>query len=503
MEQEAAYLAALEMAESYRIADGFLEITYANGAAVLRYSSVHLPVENVRWVLTAIDGQPLPEGVEATAIFTPGGEGGENRVNGSAGCNSYFGGYTVDGNNLSMPGPFGTTQMMCEEGIMEVERSFLAGLEGAQTYQTLLNSLTIATASGSLNFRADRTPLIGPIWQLTSLGPNDSPQPPMAEANFTATFNRQLGMPSGVAAGGTGCNEYSAVYYSNLQQIKFNSAARSDEACPPALAEQMVTYFQGLTETRSYRILGNELQIFFGDQVLNFVATYPPGEEEEQPAGPLTPLNGTTWWLVSSDAFQVIPGSEVTAFFEINPDGLTGLINGSGGCNTYNAEIVGVFQVGPINATQSLCDTPAGVMEQEGAYFAALAVAQSFTHDLDGGTLVINTDLGALVYSSQGPEAVQPLPPTDTPEAVQPLPLAAIINAPTEGLVDQPIPFDGSASTPQDSIASYAWDFGDGMNAEGAIVEHAFSATGVYTVTLTVTDGGGDMNSTILGVTIN
>jgi PKD repeat protein len=42
---------------------------------------------------------------------------------------------------------------------------------------------------------------------------------------------------------------------------------------------------------------------------------------------------------------------------------------------------------------------------------------------------------------------------------------------------------------------TYAWDFGDGSTASGAKPTHAYSATGSYTVTLTVTDASGGSSS--------
>lgn len=52
--------------------------------------------------------------------------------------------------------------------------------------------------------------------------------------------------------------------------------------------------------------------------------------------------------------------------------------------------------------------------------------------------------------------------------------------------------FDGSGSFDSDgSIVSYDWDFGDGVTVGGVTTNHAYSAVGIYTVTLTVTDNVG------------
>lgn len=67
--------------------------------------------------------------------------------------------------------------------------------------------------------------------------------------------------------------------------------------------------------------------------------------------------------------------------------------------------------------------------------------------------------------------------------------LRADADGPYSELVDTPISFDGSASTPAESIQAYTWDFGDGGTGAGVLASHSYTATGVYSVTLTVSDG--------------
>jgi PKD repeat protein len=52
--------------------------------------------------------------------------------------------------------------------------------------------------------------------------------------------------------------------------------------------------------------------------------------------------------------------------------------------------------------------------------------------------------------------------------------------------------FDAGGSTDNVGIAEVLWDFGDGESAAGLSVSHVYDAAGVFNVTLTVEDGGGN-----------
>jgi len=84
--------------------------------------------------------------------------------------------------------------------------------------------------------------------------------------------------------------------------------------------------------------------------------------------------------------------------------------------------------------------------------------------------------------------------PYDPPMTGYPV---AIPGGPYTGNVNVPVAFDGSASYDSDggALLSYTWDFGDGMTAVGALVQHTYTAPGVYTVSLTVVDEEGLSNT--------
>ncbi|MFT4108332.1 PKD domain-containing protein, partial [Propionicimonas sp.] len=76
----------------------------------------------------------------------------------------------------------------------------------------------------------------------------------------------------------------------------------------------------------------------------------------------------------------------------------------------------------------------------------------------------------------------------------------ASFSAPVSGLT---VNVDGSGSSdPDGSIASYAWDFGDGSTKSGATASHTYAADGTYTVKLTVTDDKGATDSATKSVTV-
>ena len=62
--------------------------------------------------------------------------------------------------------------------------------------------------------------------------------------------------------------------------------------------------------------------------------------------------------------------------------------------------------------------------------------------------------------------------------------------------------FDGSSSTDDGGVISWAWNYGDNTTGTGAIAPHTYANAGTYTVQLKVTDAVGVSNTATTQVTV-
>ena len=67
------------------------------------------------------------------------------------------------------------------------------------------------------------------------------------------------------------------------------------------------------------------------------------------------------------------------------------------------------------------------------------------------------------------------------------LPTASFNYSPENPVIEQNLTFDASLSN--GNIVSYKWEFGDGIESYGKIVNHSYSSDGIYIINLTVKDG--------------
>jgi hypothetical protein len=76
--------------------------------------------------------------------------------------------------------------------------------------------------------------------------------------------------------------------------------------------------------------------------------------------------------------------------------------------------------------------------------------------------------------------------------------------SPNPGAVNVPIAFsDAGSVSPGHTITSFRWNWSDGATKTGSSVTHDFSAAGLHTVTLTITDDIGQSGSKSALITVN
>jgi uncharacterized membrane protein/PKD repeat protein len=117
-----------------------------------------------------------------------------------------------------------------------------------------------------------------------------------------------------------------------------------------------------------------------------------------------------------------------------------------------------------------------------------------------GGTYTLNATADSLSSNATASAAA-------TVTFVIPENQPPIVNAGPDQMVNvgHTVQFSGSASDPDgDALATIQWNFGDNTTATGSLTpSHVYTAAGVYTVVLTVTDSRGGTAADSLTVTVN
>ena len=101
-----------------------------------------------------------------------------------------------------------------------------------------------------------------------------------------------------------------------------------------------------------------------------------------------------------------------------------------------------------------------------------------------------------------------PQPGNNTTTGGKPLlnrpPTAVAEASPAVIAVNNAINFDASdSSDPDNDGLSYGWDFGEGTIGTGGTTSHVYTVRGVFTVTLTVSDGRGGQDTDTVNVIVN
>ncbi len=227
--------------------------------------------------------------------------------------------------------------------------------------------------------------LTTPLWNLSTLGG----QAISADAYITAQFSAD-----GQVGGSSGCNQYSGTYTVSGSQLEIAAPLASTlMACSQPIMDLESAYLTALAEVKSFAISGDELTLKDADDQPVLVYT---AQSQE--------LSGTSWDVIAYNngkqaVTSVLAGSTLTMIF-----GEDGSLSGSSGCNNYNGSYTldgDKITIGPLAATRMACSEPAGVMEQEAQFWAALATAA--TYRIEGKRLALRTQDGALAVDAAIP----------------------------------------------------------------------------------------------------
>ena len=103
------------------------------------------------WVLTSYGSPDQPQAVMENAVISLKYEPIQGRLGGTAGCNNYFGGVTIDEDQQTFSvGPVGMTRKACAQPVMEQETAFIHMLERVERFTILDSTLLLYTESGEV-----------------------------------------------------------------------------------------------------------------------------------------------------------------------------------------------------------------------------------------------------------------------------------------------------------------------------------------------------------------
>ncbi|MGD2253300.1 MAG: META domain-containing protein [Anaerolineales bacterium] len=104
-----------------------------------------LDLDGTGWELTLLNGEALVPDTQITLRF----EGGD--LHGSAGCNTYGGGYTLAQDGSLQVGPMAITEMYCmdPEGVMDQEYAYMQLLGSAAKASRDGDRLTLEDGAGA------------------------------------------------------------------------------------------------------------------------------------------------------------------------------------------------------------------------------------------------------------------------------------------------------------------------------------------------------------------
>jgi heat shock protein HslJ len=224
-------------------------------------------LQNVTWVLTPESMTALePSATDAARVdlaFET------DAAHGNSACNTYRGGYTLDGDSLSF-GDLATTQMACVDPVASLETAYLTALGEVTGFTLEGTTLTLTGGQTDLAFVAEQpASLTGTTWKATMVGNENALSGVLEDAQPTAEFAKD-----GTMSGSDGCNTYSAGYETSGSDISISNVATTKMMCDKPIAQQGADFVAALGNATTYELGGTTLTLYGSDGriLVDFVA---------------------------------------------------------------------------------------------------------------------------------------------------------------------------------------------------------------------------------------
>lgn len=220
-------------------------------------------ITETQWVLQQLEGEDIDPSKNGKLIsFTLNAK--ENKVTGYAGCNSFFGNYTLEAGNRISFSTLGLTKMACPEDDFK-ESELMKVLDMTDNYRINGDQLELnigRRAPLAIFKKVDKNaePIVEKYWKLKTLEGKDVNMSKNQEKEIYFT----LKMNENRVIGFAGCNGMSGTYkLEEGNRISFSQMATTMMACPD-LDINEADFLKVFELTDNYTINGDTLSLNVG-----------------------------------------------------------------------------------------------------------------------------------------------------------------------------------------------------------------------------------------------
>jgi heat shock protein HslJ len=206
------------------------------------------------WTLASLPDRGVLPGTAVTLRF----EGG--RAGGSDGCNTYGAPYQQDGDWFEL-GEVASTQMACDEEVMDQGGAYLAALDAARTVHRAGDRLTLRDAEGEdvAELTLQSQSLEGTAWTVTGYdNGKEAVVSVLAGTTLSLSFE-----PAGHVSGSGGCNRLAGAYLSSGPDLAITNVGATRKMCaePEGVMEQEALFLAALSLAAKARVDGARLEL--------------------------------------------------------------------------------------------------------------------------------------------------------------------------------------------------------------------------------------------------